>query len=132
MRKINLRVFLRLLYGFVFVSSVYAHHGYAAYDMTKTITLTGTCTELLLENPHSALGFDVKDEKGNVTHWGVEFGGIRALSVQGFSKDALKPGDAITVSLHPAKNGAHVGVSDKVTFADGRRLVLNRPAGRAR
>ncbi len=101
-------IFCRLvLLGFSFVPLAYAHHGYAAYDMTKTVTVTGTVVEMTMANPHSSLTFDVKDEKGNWT------------------RDTLKPGDGVTISLHPAKNGAHVGVLvGKITYADGRPLSV--------
>ena len=120
------RVFLlALLGGIGFVSPASAHHGYAAYNMTETLTLTGTVTEVALANPHSSLAFDVKDYKGNVTRWAIEFGQLRAVVAQGWTKETLKPGDEIKVSLRPAKNGAHVGVlAGKIMFADGRPLTL--------
>jgi len=125
MRKIKPVLFLGLLMGFSFASSLYAHHGYASYDMTKTVTVSGTVTEVSLANPHSALAFDVKDEKGVVSRWAVEFGMLRALMAEGWTKETLKIGDGVTVSLHPAKNGAHVGVlAGKIAFSDGRPLAL--------
>jgi hypothetical protein len=120
------RVFLLALLGWIgFASPTFAHHGYAAYDMTQTLTLTGTVTEVVLANPHSSLAFDVKDDKGNVTRWAIEFGQLRAVVAQGWTRETLKPGDEIKVSLRPAKNGAHVGVlAGKIMFADGRPLTL--------
>ena len=120
------RVFLLALLGWIsFASPASAHHGYAAYDTTQTLTLTGTVTEVVLANPHSSLAFDVKDDKGNVTRWAIEFGQLRAVVAQGWTKETLKPGDEIKVSLRPAKNGAHVGVlAGKIMFADGRPLTL--------
>jgi len=119
-------IFCRLvLLGFSFVPLAYAHHGYAAYDMTKTVTVTGTVVEMTMANPHSSLTFDVKDEKGNLDHWAIEFGTLRALLSEGWTRDTLKPGDGVTISLHPAKNGAHVGVLvGKITYADGRPLSV--------
>jgi len=120
------RVLLLAVLGWIgFVSSAFAHHGYAAYDMSQTLTLTGTVTEVALANPHSSLAFDVKDDKGNVTRWAIEFGQLRAVVAQGWTKETLKPGDEIKVSLRPSKNGAHVGVlAGKIMFADGRPLAL--------
>jgi hypothetical protein len=118
--------FLVLLLGFSFAPSMYAHHGYAAYDLTQTLTVTGTVTELAIQNPHSTLGFDVKDEKGEVSHWAVEFGIPRALAAEGWTKDTLKPGDEIKVTVHPVKNGAHIGVLvGKITYSDGRALPVH-------
>jgi hypothetical protein len=128
MRNIKSVCFLMLLLGFGIAPSIYAHHGYAAYDLTKTVTVTGTVSDVLLGNPHSSIGFEVKDEKGNLSHWSFEFGNLRGVLAQGWSKDTLKPGDAIKVDVHPAKNGAHVGsLVGKITYADGRPLPLNPP-----
>jgi hypothetical protein len=41
---------------------LFAHHGNATLDTTKTLTLKGTVTEWLWSNPHCLLQFDVKNE----------------------------------------------------------------------
>jgi hypothetical protein len=102
--------------------STLAHHGYAAYDNSKTVSLTGTVTYYEMANPHSTLKFDVKDESGKIQNWAIEFGTVRDLKKIGWTQDSLKPGDQIAVTLHPAKNGATVGVSSKITYADGREI----------
>ena len=118
-------LYVAVLLGLSFSPLAYAHHGYAAYDLTKTVTVTGSVTEMMMANPHSSLAFDVKDDKGNSDHWAIEFGTLRGLVAEGWTRDTLKPGDQITVSLHPAKNGAHVGVLvGKITFSDGRPLAV--------
>ena len=125
MPKIRAVFYVVLLFGFGFAPWAYAHHGYAAYDLTKTVTVSGTVAELSLANPHSSVTFDVKNEKGEVARWAVEFGTLRNLISQGWTRDTLKSGDGITLSLHPAKNGAHVGVLvGKITYADGRPLAV--------
>ena len=62
-----------------------AHHGYAAYDLTKKLSLTGTVTDYQLANPHSTIAFDVKDESGKIQHWSVEFGYVRTLKEKGWT-----------------------------------------------
>lgn len=126
MAKIRFGGYLVLLIGLSFAPRLaYAHHGYAAYDMTKTITVKGTVVELTMANPHSSLTFDAKDDSGAVNHWAIEFGTLRGLLSEGWTRDTLKTGDEIAVSLHPAKNGAKVGVLvGKITFADGRPLPV--------
>jgi hypothetical protein len=123
-------LYVAVLLGLSFSPLAYAHHGYAAYDLTKTVTVTGSVTEMMMANPHSSLAFDVKDDKGNSDHWAIEFGTLRGLVAEGWTRDTLKPGDQITVSLHPAKNGAHVGVLvGKITFSDGRPLAVKSTPG---
>ena len=114
-----------LMLGLGFALQTDAHHGYAAYDLARSVTLSGTVAVLSMDNPHSSLTFDVKDEKGEVNRWAVEFGTLRSLMSQGWTRETLKPGDGITLSLHPAKSGVHVGVLvGKITFADGRPLPV--------
>ena len=43
---------------------MFAHHGTAGYDMTKTITLTGTVTEFDWSNPHCVIYMDAKGDNG--------------------------------------------------------------------
>lgn len=126
MGRLRPAIYSVLLLGLSFGPRLaYAHHGYAAYDMTKTVTVTGTVAEMTMANPHSSLTFDVKDENGNVTRWAIEFGTLRGLLSEGWTKDTLKSGEGITVSLHPAKNGARVGVLvGKITYSDGRPLPV--------
>src|ERR1700679_2337241 len=77
-------------------TSAWAHHGYAAYDETKTISLKGTVTDYELANPHSTMSFDVKDEHGKVENWAAEAGHIRLMQDEGWTRTTLKPGDSVT------------------------------------
>jgi hypothetical protein len=109
--------------GLVLVSTpALAHHGYAAYDMTTTLSVKATIVSLLMENPHSSIAFDVKDANGNVEHWFSESGNPRNMRADGFTPDSVKAGDQVTIYYHPSKNGAHVVVLTRVEFPDGRVL----------
>ena len=104
-----------------------AHHGYAAYDETKEVTLRGTVTEFDWANPHTEIYFDVKNASGNIVHWGCETLSPTKLSRAGWSKDAVKPGDHITVTLVAARNGAPVGFLHKLVFdSTGKSLVVDK------
>jgi hypothetical protein len=97
----------------------FAHHGYAAYDMTKVVVLKGAVTRFVMQNPHSVIEFDAKDENGNQQHWIAETGHLRSMKASGWQKTSLKPGDVVEFHFHPAKNGSHVGDPVKVVFPDG-------------
>jgi uncharacterized protein DUF6152 len=92
-------------------SPIFAHHGTAGYDMEKTITLNGTITSFNWGNPHCVLHMDVKDGKGDVKDWIIELAPPTLMSRMGWTKDSLKPGDAVIAETHPAKNGATTGIS---------------------
>jgi hypothetical protein len=108
--KTKLLTVLVILAGLsIFALPGFAHHGSAAYDMTKLVTAKATVTSLMWANPHSMLNFDIKDEKGAVTHWALEMFNPLWMSRAGWTKDTLKPGDEIEVTFHPAKNGSGNG-----------------------
>src|SRR6266478_10177259 len=86
-----------------------AHHGTAALDTGKEVTLKGTVTEWFWANPHCFLQFDVKDDSGNVVHWVAEASNPPDMINHGWTKGALKDGDHVTVTLIPVKYGKPIG-----------------------
>ena len=111
---------LFVLVGVCAVSTpMFAHHGNASYDFEKTVTLKGTVTQWLWSNPHCLLKFDVTDEKGTVQHWITEASSPVDMLRIGWTSNALKPGDEITIDVMPSKNGIPVGRIRQVTQSDG-------------
>ncbi len=101
---------------------LFAHHGAAAYDTTKKITLKGTVTDWFWANPHCFLKFDAKDDRGNVVHWATEASNPSDMVNLGWSKQSFKAGDEVTVTFMPVKNGQPVGRLEQVVLADGKIL----------
>ena len=116
-------IFVALL---VFAAPSFAHHGNAAYDLDKPVTLKGTVTEFAWSNPHVQIYFDVKDAGGKVVHWASETVSPGMLARAGWSKDELKPGDRITIMVGPSKNGAPIGYALKIVLASGKELTLGQ------
>jgi Family of unknown function (DUF6152) len=106
-----------------------AHHGNAAYDATKEVTVAGVVTEWIVANPHSLLKFDATDDKGSVVHWIVESGAASVNQAHGvrLTKGLLKPGDKVTVTMMVAKNGQPVGRIHRLVLPDGRLMVNDLP-----
>ena len=101
-----------------------AHHGAAAFDVTKMVTVKGTVTDFQYVNPHVQVYFDVKSDKGETEAWQGELTAPNKLSRAGWSKRTLKPGDMITVTGNPAQNGAHTLWIRKLIGPDGESLQL--------
>jgi len=101
-----------------------AHHGTAAYDYTKTLNVKATITSFKWANPHCQIEFDVKNDAGSTEHWNIEAFNPAMLRREGWNlgRDSLKPGDEVTISLHPAKNGQKIGILDEVVLANGQVL----------
>ena len=97
-----------------------AHHSFAAeYDSAKPVTLTGTVTNVEWMNPHARFYMDVKDEKGEVSNWELELGSPNGLMRQGWTRNSLKKGDAISVTGSLAKDGSKLANARTVKLADG-------------
>jgi len=119
--KLKLLALCALIIGMAIVSApVFAHHGSRiSYDLTKPMTMKGTVSSFGWQNPHVFLGFDVKDDSGNVTNWGAEMAeNPHELAMKGWDKDTLKPGDQITVTVFPSKAGAPRGFLSKLVIND--------------
>jgi hypothetical protein len=102
----------------------YAHHGFVSwFDMSKSVSVKGTVTSFDWTNPHAYIYFDVKDEKGAVEKWTAELGALAMLSRAGWRKDTLKPGDEITATGNPSKDGKPIMHLDKVVLANGQELA---------
>jgi hypothetical protein len=107
---------------FLVSSTAWGHHGTPLYYGKDTITLHGTITEFAFVNPHSQIYFDVKGEKGDVQHWAAECASPGLLRRNGFNRDSLKPGDQVTITVHPGKSGDTIGSFVKVVLPDGKEL----------
>jgi hypothetical protein len=103
-------VIVACLIGFLaFSVPLFAHHGAASFDTSKTVTVMGTVTEYIWSNPHVLVKLDAKDEGGNVSHWVVEAWNPVTQSGRGWTKNTFKPGDEVIVDVARAKNNQPVG-----------------------
>lgn len=107
-----------------------AHHSTAVYQDVSIVLKNATMKSLFWGNPHTLLTFDVKDADGSIATWSAESGSATSLSRIGWTRNSLKAGDAVTIELFPARNGARVGRLAKVILSDGRELLdsLSRAA----
>jgi hypothetical protein len=109
---------------------LFAHHGSAAFEMTKPVVLKGAViTEFVWINPHPLIKADYKDEKGVVQKWTMEMGSTVSAQLIGWSRSTLAPGDVVTLYVWQAKTGTHVGRFNKVDFADGTTMRDTQTGG---
>jgi hypothetical protein len=106
-----------------------AHHGQATYDETKLATIMGRVSSFQFSNPHALLFLDVKDDKGNIAKWIGEGTSPNMLVRGGWDKRTVKPGDQITATGHPARDGTNSMRIEKVVLPDGRELTFEGPGG---
>ena len=109
---------------------LFAHHGAAAYETSKPVMLKGAVvTKYSWINPHALIFFDIKDDKGNAQHWTTETGSPAAVSLLGWNRASLKPGDVITIYVWQSKTGQPVGRVNKVMLGDGTLLRDSQKGG---
>jgi hypothetical protein len=100
-----------------------AHHSFAMFDQSKTLTLVGTVTEFQWTNPHAYIEIDVPEEKGGgVKHWSIELGSPSILQQGGWKFSDLKHGYKVTLRINPLRNGTAGGFLVQATLPDGRQL----------
>src|SRR5438552_12672400 len=78
-----------------------AHHSFAMFDATKTMTVEGTVKEFHWTNPHSWIFVNVNDGEGHLTEWAIELGSPGGLSRQGWVPKTLVPGMNVKVMIRP-------------------------------
>lgn len=96
-----------------------AHHSFSMFDMQKEIVLTGEVKDFQWTNPHIWVQVMVKGADGKEVEWSIEGNSPSTLSRQGWSKRSLKTGDAVTVTVHPLRDGQPGGSLVKIVLADG-------------
>jgi hypothetical protein len=104
-----------------------AHHGSAAFETGKSVVMKGTVTRWFWANPHCFLSYDVKDESGNITHWVAETSNPPDMINRGWSKGTFKPGDEVTLTVEPVKNGRPAGRLLQVVLPNGKTLHSASP-----
>jgi hypothetical protein len=100
----------------------FAHHATTMFDYRKSLTLQGTVRELQWTNPHSYLQLLVPNASGGTDEWSIEVGTPNVNVRMGWRSDSLKPGDKVTITFSPTKDGARAGTLRTATLPDGHVL----------
>lgn len=114
--------------GLLIPFPLFAHHGGAAFDIGKKATLKGTVKEWVYSNPHCLLRLEVTGEDGQIVQWIAEGQAPSVIFPRGYRRDSFKPGDQVTVTVEPVKNGRPMGRILQAVLADGKTLdAANSP-----
>ncbi len=102
------------------VSPALAHHSHSMFDHVKRVAVSGTVTEYVFRNPHVFLYVDVEGENGEIVNYWVELSNLTNMVRRGVGQTTFKPGDEVTVNLHPLKDGRPGGSYITIVAADGK------------
>jgi len=119
----TIRQIILLLAVSLLPAVVMAHHNAAShYLLDQKITVKGVVTEFRLINPHARIYFDVKGEDGEVEKWLGEGNASSVLRRRNWTDDSLKPGDVITITGSPARDGGNKLDWESIVLEDGTEL----------
>jgi uncharacterized protein DUF6152 len=123
--KNTLAIVLAVFVGLSVSAPLFAHHGGASIYTDRTVTLKGTVKTWFWSNPHCLLKIAVTGQDGKEVEWIAEMQAPNTIYPLGFHKDTFKPGDAVTVTVQPTKNGRPNGRLTRAVLADGTALAAN-------
>jgi hypothetical protein len=108
--------------------SALAHHSFAMFDQSKSVTLQGTVKDFRWSNPHVFIQLLVKNDAGNEDEWSIEMTSPEHLARVGWKPGAMKPGDKVTLVIHPMRDGSTGGQYLSGTGPDG--LLVGSPVSK--
>jgi hypothetical protein len=104
-----------------------AHHSFAMFDNTRSVTLHGKVTAYQWTNPHSYLEMDADDGKGGTRHYTMEMTSPNMLHRGGWSSRTVKPGDVVTAVMSPLRDGQSGGLLLELTLPNGHKMLPGVP-----
>ena len=104
------------------VTPAFAHHSGAMFDTSKKLDVTGTVVDFNWSNPHANFKVNVEKPGGASEVWAVEMNSPNNLVRDGWKRSTLKPGDKVTVTVRPLRDGTPGGQYVSIVLADGKVL----------
>lgn len=95
-----------------------SHHSFAMFDAAQVVTLQGTVKEIQWTNPHCFLQVLVPAPQGAV-EWSIEMHSPAVSQRMHWRRDTFRPGEQVTVTIHPARAGAAGGFLMSAIGPDG-------------
>ena len=99
-----------------------AHHSFAMFDMTHTVSIEGTVKDFQWTNPHIWIEVVTTTPTGQ-KQYSIEGTAIRVLKSAGWNFNSLKAGDKVTVVMNPLRSGEPGGSLVSASLPDGRTLT---------
>jgi len=98
-----------------------AHHSFSMFESTREVSLAGTVKELQWTNPHCFIQLLVPGS-GTTSEWSIEMASPLHLVRRGWTPGLIKPGDKVTIVVHPMRDGSTGGAFVSGTGPDGKPL----------
>jgi len=96
-----------------------AHHSFAMFDFSNTLTIKGTVKEFRWTNPHVILLVEGAPKPADPAQvWSMELTSPGNLTRIGWTRRSFKPGDKIELQFNPLRDGKHGGAFRQATLLD--------------
>jgi hypothetical protein len=119
MNKLVLCLFL------FFTPTLHAHHSDVGIDMDSILAFEGRVLDFNWRNPHVYMIIETTNEQQELVEWEVQLGSVSTSIRRGWSEDSVKPGDEVTVRVHPKSNGQRYAILETLDIDGQRRLTSN-------
>jgi hypothetical protein len=122
-KRINSIGVCALAFGlFAIATPSFAHHGIAAYEEAKEVTVTGSVTYFDFVNPHTLIYLNVKQSDGTIARWQGQLTSPNNLARVGWTRRSLQMGEQVTITGYPAKNSANTMWIRRIVKSNGTEL----------
>jgi hypothetical protein len=125
------RVMTALLAGAAWAATggaAMAHHSFTMFDNEHPMELQGTLREFKFVSPHTSIFLTVQNPDGSTTDWNLEGANSGTLIRAGWSRQTIKPGDELIMTILPLRSGAPAGSWDekKIKFRSGQPVGVSQ------
>ena len=110
---------LALIASLLTASAVTAHHSFAMFDRSVEKVANGTVVQWAFNAPHSWLRLNIRNADGSDTLWSFEGSAPPSLLTRGITGSTFEPGDKVTISYCPLKDGRPGGGLGWARLANG-------------
>ena len=93
-----------------------AHHSFALFDQTQTVSIKGVVERFAWTNPHITIYLDTPGPPAQ--RFKIETGSVNALQRTGWTAESIKAGESAEVSFKPLKNGEPGGLLVEIKIGD--------------
>ena len=104
-----------------------AHHSFAMFDNSRSVTLHGKVSKYQWTNPHAYLEVDAEQAGGGTRHFTLEMTSINMMSRGGWTSRTVKQGDVVKVVVAPLRDGQAGGLVLEVTLPSGKVMLPGVP-----
>lgn len=91
--------------GTLFCLPALAHHSFTMFDQSRKVEITGVVADVQWTNPHVWVEVDVPAANGETVRWGIEFTSRVHLTRRGWTRTTVNPGDEVTFTISPYRDG---------------------------